>query len=294
MGMVDNFLDWLGRRLAARLRDQKRTTWPYAPADPDALRDALRPCDVLLVSGDEKISKAIKYLTQSTWSHAAIYVGDILDKAEPDGEPHRLIEVNLGEGCVTAPLSKYAQAHTRICRAVSLTPDDRDAVLAFMIGRIGLQYDLRNILDMARYLVPLPIPARFRRRMISIGSGAPTRAICSTLIAQAFQKVRYPILPRVEKVRCEKLGIGRYSRMEILHIRHHSLYAPCDFDLSPYFQIIKPTLENGFNYKGLHWSEAIDSTDSAGDAEAGIEAETHELDVARKVHLVSRGGSSAT
>ena len=114
------------------------------------------------------------------------------------------------------------------------------------------------------------------------------------MIAQAFQKVRYPILPRVEKVRCEKLGIGRYSRMEILHIRHHSLYAPCDFDLSPYFQIIKPTLENGFNYKGLHWSEAIDSTDSAGDAEAGIEAETHELDVARKVHLVSRGGSSAT
>lgn len=294
MGMVDNFLDWLGRRLAARLRDQKRTTWPYAPADPDALYGALRPCDVLLVSGDEKISKAIKYLTQSTWSHAAIYVGDILDKAEPDGEPHRLIEVNLGEGCVSAPLSKYARAHTRICRAVSLTPEDREAVLDFMVGRIGLQYDLRNILDMARYLVPLPIPSRFRRRMISIGSGAPTRAICSTLIAQAFQKVRYPILPRVEKVRCQKLGIGRYSRMEILHIRHHSLFAPCDFDLSPYFQIVKPTLENGFNYKGLRWSEAIDGADLDSCDENSGEAETHELDVARQVHLVRGSGSSAT
>ena len=41
---------------------------------------------------------------------------------------------------------------------------------------------------------------------------------------------------------------------EILHIRHYSLYAPADFDLSPYFEIVKPTLEQGFNYKGLTWA----------------------------------------
>ena len=46
-----------------------------------------------------------------------------------------------------------------------------------------------------------------------------------------------------------------YSRSEILHIRHHSLYTPRDFDLSPYFRIVKPTLEYGFDYRILMWDE---------------------------------------
>ena len=50
---------------------------------------------------------AIKYLTQSTWSHSALYVGNALGRVTPDGEPLSLIEVNLGEGCIAAPLSKY-------------------------------------------------------------------------------------------------------------------------------------------------------------------------------------------
>ena len=43
------------------------------------------------------------------------------------------------------------------------------------------------------------------------------------------------------------------SRREILHIRHHSLYTPRDFDVSPYFAIIKPTLVAGFDYHTLQW-----------------------------------------
>jgi len=182
-----------------------------------------------------------------------MYVGPIEGSSEPSGEPHVLIEVNLGEGCVSAPLSKYARAHTRICRAVGLTSEDQNCITGFMISKLGLDYDLRNIFDMARYYVPLPIPQRFRRQMISFGSGEPTRAICSTLIAQAFQTIRYPILPRVERTTVDRLGINRYSRAEILHIRHHSLFAPCDFDLSPYFRIIKPTIEEGFDFKALKW-----------------------------------------
>ncbi len=94
--------------------------------------------------------------------------------------------------------------------------------------------------------------------MIAFGSGDPTRAICSTLIAQAFETVRYPILPKVE--RCAKDGEqrvkGQAARREILHIRHHSLYAPRDFDISPYFAIVKPTIQRGFNYKKLRWGDA--------------------------------------
>lgn len=93
-----------------------------------------------------------------------------------------------------------------------------------------------------------------RRRMLALGSGDPTQAICSSLIAQAFQRVRYPILPRVEelddagRVRCG------YNVNEILHIRHHSLFAPRDFDISPYFQVIKPTIQHEFDYRELVWS----------------------------------------
>ena len=49
-------------------------------------------------------------------------------------------------------------------------------------------------------------------------------------------------------------GLSPRRRQEILHIRHHSLYAPADFDLSPFFEIVKPTLAEGFNYKGLTWA----------------------------------------
>ena len=44
---------------------------------------------------------------------------------------------------------------------------------------------------------------------------------------------------------------------EFLEIRHHSLFAPRDFDLSPYFMIVKPTLEAGFDYTRLNWYEDI-------------------------------------
>ena len=109
---------------------------------------------------------------------------------------------------------------------------------------------------MARYLLPTPpIPVRWRRQMLSLGSGEPTRAICSTLIAKAFQEVKYPILPRIERVKGHRRATSYYSRREILHIRHHSLFAPRDFDLSPYFTIVKPTIEYGFDYKNIEWAK---------------------------------------
>ena len=117
-----------------------------------------------------------------------------------------------------------------------------------MRASIGRSYDLRNVIDLARYLLPEPpVPRRWRRRMIALGSGDPTRAICSTLIAQAFQIVRYPILPEI------KVDPDDPVRREILHIRDHSLFAPRDFDLSPYFANVKPTIERGFDYQALHW-----------------------------------------
>ena len=30
---------------------------------------------------------------------------------------------------------------------------------------------------------------------------------------------------------------------------------PRDFDISPYFQVVKPTIEYGFDYTALHWAD---------------------------------------
>jgi hypothetical protein len=254
MTTFDRLLDRSGRWLARHLRREVPGEEPFVPADPAALRQTLRTADVLLIAGSSKLSTAIKYLTQSTWSHAALYVGDVLGP-QAGGEPHSLIEVTPIDGCVAVPLSKYERFHTRICRPVGLTGADREAVITFMVSRLGTQYDMRNIFDLARYLLPTPpVPNRWRRRMIALGSGVPTRTICSTLIAEAFGRVGYPILPSVERVGGDSPGISQFRRQEILHIRDYSLYAPGDFDLSPYFEIVKPTLEEGFNYKGLTWA----------------------------------------
>ncbi|WP_163270470.1 YiiX/YebB-like N1pC/P60 family cysteine hydrolase [Chelativorans alearense] len=268
--ITNSLLDRLGRFLAGRLQQQSSGYQPYTPSDPETLHRSLQPGDILLVEGNQRVSIAIKYLTQSTWSHAALYVGDALPQPEDGSERPRLIEVNLGDGCVAVPLSKYCTYNTRICRPSGLTPDDRDAIVAFMVERLGLKYDMRNIIDLLRYFLPTPpVPVRWRRRLIALGSGDPTRAICSSLIAQAFQSVAYPILPSVVHMPGQASAESTYSRREILQIRHHSLFTPRDFDLSPYFQIVKPTLAFGFDYKSLQWVEKEAETRLEGGKEPG-------------------------
>lgn len=296
--VIDGLLDRIGRRLARKLNAPSSGYAPFTPSDFETLCRVLRPGDILLIEGRERVSNAIKYLTQSTWSHAAIYVGNRFPAPSPADEPHRLIEVNLGEGCVSAPLSKYARYNTRICRPVGLSPEDCHTVTEFMAARIGLKYDMRNIFDLLRYFLPNPpVPVRWRRRMLSLGSSDPTRAICSSLIARAFQSVRYPILPDVRVVKARQGS--NYARREILHIRHHSLFTPRDFDLSPYFQIIKPHLVAGFDPHLLEWGEgsaadaALNDVDH-DDGEAGEDREPAQVpEAACERVLGQRGGEDA-
>ncbi|MCM0614010.1 lipo-like protein [Marinobacter sediminum] len=248
-------LNWLSKRLAAYLSKQitqhsiRTSTW-------DALEETLQPGDVLLVEGNTRVSVAIKYLTQSTWSHAALYLGldAHLGKAS-NHEPNVLVEADLEEGIRALPLSFYRHSHTRICRPVGLSDQDLQELTDYSISRLGHQYDMKNVFDLARYLCPTPpVPARHRHKLLTFGSGDPTRAICSTFIAQGFQRLRYPILPIV-KTRpagdpdCEDCVQERFR------IRHHSLFTPRDFDVSPYFQVIKPTVKGDFEYRTIDWED---------------------------------------
>lgn len=255
--MFDRLFATIGRAIIAYITAESPGYRPTTTVNPSLLRATLQVGDVLLVEGNTRVATAIKYLTQSTWSHAAVYVGDLAGR-DAAGRMRELVEVDVAEGCIAVPLDSYAEVHTRICRPVGLDAAGRARVARFMVEHVGLKYDIRNVIDLGRYLLPTPpVPVAFRRRMIALGSGDPTRAICSTLIAQAFAMLRYPVLPDVTRDGPPPGAApsGWTQTREVLHIRHYSLYTPRDFDLSPYFAVVKPTIEAGFDYRALEWAD---------------------------------------
>lgn len=262
-----SLLALIGDAIARYLTGASRAPYSNAPTDIERFRLVVQAGDVVLVDGRQRISTAIKYLTQSTWSHAALCIGNF---GWGPGEGPHFIEADAVEGVRVISASRLAEHHLRICRPVGLTAAEIDAVCICAINQIGHEYDLRNVVDLARYLFPTPpVPAAWRRRMIALGSGEPTKAICSSLIAQAFQSVRYPILPVITQVMSEDPNCRGCFR-DLLHIRHHSLFTPRDFDVSPYFEIIKPTLTQEFDHKNLVWGDKIGTTESRQQQPASV------------------------
>jgi Permuted papain-like amidase enzyme, YaeF/YiiX, C92 family len=228
----------IGRRLARYLSKQRAFTPSIALCAPRDLVATLQAGDVLLVEGNTRFSLAIQYLTQSNWSHSALCI-KAPSQCAPD-EPC-LIEADLIEGVRLLSLEEYTQIPTRICRPVGLDAGEIQQLIEHAEAKLGYQYDTQKISDLVRYLVPKPpVPERWRRRLIAMGSGDPTRAICSTLIAEAFIHVRYPILPLIRADELQQHETYARNYQEWQHIRKHRLYTPRDFDLSPYFQIVKP------------------------------------------------------
>ncbi|RTR07099.1 YiiX/YebB-like N1pC/P60 family cysteine hydrolase [Halomonas nitroreducens] len=231
---------WLGCWLSC-----PRPWYRTVPAYDEDVCGCLRPGDVLLVEGSSRLSTVIKYLTQSSWSHAALYVGEHQARrlgAEPG---QWFIEADLAEGVRMVGFAAYRGHTLRICRPVGLSASEIEQLIDFAHARVGHRYDLRNIVDLARYLMPLPpVPVTWRRSLLALGSGDPTRAICSTLLAEAFQSVHYPILP---------IRVAGHRRL--FRRRHYTLFTPRDFDISPFFEVVKPRLVGGFSPRELRWLE---------------------------------------
>ena len=253
---MNRFAGAIGKRLAIYLSKELEINGTAPPSNPLHLQASLRPGDVLLVEGNTRISSAVKYLTQSTWSHAALYVGMNFRADAPSD--HCLIDADTVDGVRSTGLDRFMHLHTRICRPIGLSDEECAAVAQAAIQKIGHRYDLRNIFDLARYLLPTPpVPTRFRRQLLALGSGDPTRAICSTLIAQAFESIHYPIIAMemANPATPENTDPIRFPRNfpQQFRPKHHSLLTPRDFDVSPYFAVIKPTVECGFNFRNLEW-----------------------------------------
>jgi hypothetical protein len=243
-------LSFLGRLIIRYLTEPQTTCSQGMPTSLMALDQSAKAGDVLLIEGRERISSAIKYLTQSTWSHAALCVG-----RDEDTGSLQFVETDAAHGVRLVMAEYYSGYHMRLCRPLGLNDEEVFAICAYAKERVGNTYDVRNVIDLARYLLPTPpVPLPWRRRMIALGSGDPTKAICSSLIAQAFDAVRYPVLPNVTQEISDDADCMNCVK-DIHHIRHFSLYTPRDFDVSPYFDIIKPTLKTGLDYRSLVWSE---------------------------------------
>ena len=267
-------LQWLGRSLARFLSKPRAMEMHFSTSGFDLLRSSLRAGDVLLVEGSSRFSTAIKYLTQSSWSHSALYVGDALHDRHPHLGLHVLIEADVVDGVRALSLENYRGVHTRICRPVGLGPGEITQVLDHAIRRVGQRYDMRNVIDLVRYLLPTPpVPGRWRRRLLSLGSGEPTEAICSSLIAAAFHSVRYPILPALDRDYRGLRGT-RAARKEILHIRNSKLFTPRDFDISPYFRIVKPLLESNFDPHRIRWAPVLSIDEDESSAQPSAQHST--------------------
>jgi hypothetical protein len=252
MFVHDALAGWIIRYLTKELPGYQRRV----PNDMGRLTEHLLPGDVVLVEGKSRISQVIMYLTQSSWSHAAMYIGDALLRwGGPHAEAalerfgseasHLLIESDMREGVRVVPLAFYECHNLRICRPHGLLPQDREQVLTEMLRHLGVQYDKRNIFDLARYLTPFHLlPAKFRRRPLYFGSSSSREVICSALIAKAFYKVNYPIQP------VNHTGVAEPGKPRRL-MRHPSYIMPRDFDLSGNFEVLKVHLIGGqrFTYR---------------------------------------------
>jgi hypothetical protein len=251
-----------------------------APNDLTSLRRHIKKGDVILVEGDQRVSEVIKYLTQSSWSHSAIYIGDELWRTRPEMRKalaaqfgpeaqHLMVEAIVEEGVIASSLSKYIEFNIRVCRPYNLRREDLQTVLDDVITHIGYRYDVKNLIDLARYFLPVSlVPRRFRRTALAFGSGLPTQVICSSMIAHAFQRVRYPILPEVMPDETP-LPQGLFDWIARRPSRPSALFrtspitltTPRDFDISPYFEVIKFNIleEMKFDYRKIRWAEETET-----------------------------------
>ncbi len=232
----------------------------------------IRVGDVVLVEGRSRISRVIQLFTKSSWSHSAFYIGDQLKDSGVGGAEkwkndlhgadetdlrHMLIEANAENGVTAVPLSKYKDQNMRICRPFGISLEDLRTVVDDVVDNLGKHYDHENLVDLALLLLPSFLNP-FKKRTIHACLGGCTeyQVICSGMIAKAFQKVGYPIVPELVLESDVESPLMNNPYGSRLIMRHYSQIVPRDFDLSPNFEIIKYNIISldGFNYKTI-WAE---------------------------------------
>ena len=229
----------------------------------------IRVGDVVLVEGRSRISRVIQLFTKSSWSHSAFYIGDRLKDSRAEGWKnelygadetdlrHMLIEANAENGVTAVPLNKYKDQNIRICRPFGISREDLKTVTDDIVDNLGKHYDHENLVDLALLFLPSFLhPFKKRTIQACLGGCNEYQVICSGMIAKAFQKVGYPIVPALVSESDMESPLINNPYGSRLIMRHYSQIVPRDFDLSPNFEIIKYNIISlgGFDDKTI-WAE---------------------------------------
>ena len=236
------------------LHENRQNTPPLQ--DFNKMCEELLPADVLLFEGQSRVSRAISVISQSQWTHAALYIGRaselnkdpklaqiVAENFDGDPDAQLVAESLLGKGMVIMPLSEYRNDRIRLCRPRAILKEDARQVVEYVLMQVGREYDLRQLIDLARFVFPYAIlPRRWLSTLFNYRAGEATKAVCSTVIAEAFMHVQFPVIPVLREVD-KNISVGRYNPR---------LVTPRDFDYSPYFDVIKfPNVNYEQRFLGL-------------------------------------------
>ncbi len=252
-------------------------------SDFEKLRYELRPGDVVLVEGRSNVSGIIKTITSSIWSHSILYLGRLHDIDDEDvrkriqkyyscaPDEQLIAESLLGQGTIVSPLHQYSDEHLRICRPRGLTRSDAQRVINYAVYQLGTDYNVRQLMDLARFLVPYWwIPKRWQSSLFEHNAGRPTKTVCSAMMAEAFASVQFPIRPLLHQNEDGEVKMFQ---------RNTKLITPSDFDHSPYFDVIKYPLldfDDLAVYRKLPWDR---SGVHSGDVIDGVVLDKEALDL---------------
>ena len=242
--MFTNIKSWLWTIIVEWLNDiPTKNRQQQAINNTDHLLRDIRPADVILFEGRSRVGEVIKIITLSPWTHAALYIGRLIDIQDKDTKDKvrlfykgdetspLIIESLLGRGTIITALTDYPEDNLRVCRASELNYSDQSKIVNFAIEHLGMLYDVRQLLDLARFIFPYAIvPRHWRSSLFQHNAGRPTHIVCSGMITRCFQSVNYPILPIIKADNNDRIRFFK---------RNFRLFTPADFDYSPYFEVIK-------------------------------------------------------
>ena len=190
--------------IAERLNRDVETYQLRRPNKIERLKQILQPGDVILVEGKKLVSRVIMAVTNSTWSHSALYVGD-----------GKMIDPLPDTGTVVNGIDHYEHLNIRVCRPMGLSEEQLIKVCNFAVSHVGRGYDQINIANLL-----FGFFKKKKDKTEFIGDISSSNEVCSGLIAESYNHVGFVIQDSV----------------------NFSQIVPADFDLSPYFEIVK------FNY----------------------------------------------
>ena len=202
--LLQLIVDWA----VSLLTDPVKIYNPSEVTNVRSLISRLKVGDVVLVSGNARISHVVKVLTLSQWSHVVLYVGDrrdLLTKDERDewqhkfGESalkHLVIDADPIRGVHLKPIADFVGLMLRHCRPEAIRGEDIERVVRIALSQLGREYDIIHIVRLLFFFgFPWELLPESLRRMYTDFTLSESDRICSRVLSEAFHSVNYPIRP---------------------------------------------------------------------------------------------------